>query len=99
MLQEAFTNIIKHAEATEATVTTTVQDGDIIISVSDNGRGFDTTAPRSGRGLSNQARRASAIKAGLTVQSGPEGTRLTLLLPIRQPTDNAVVRASSRQHS
>jgi len=84
VLQEAFTNIIKHAGATEATVSTGVAAGDIVISVSDNGKGFDTAAPRSGRGLANQARRASAMRAKLTVESGPEGTKLTLLLPIRQ---------------
>ncbi|WP_439602776.1 ATP-binding protein [Devosia sp.] len=84
VLQEAFTNIIKHADATEATVSTSVAGGDIVIGVSDNGKGFDPAAPRSGRGLANQARRASAIKARLTVESGPEGTRLTLLLPIEQ---------------
>lgn len=84
VVQEAFTNIIKHANATEATVSTGVVDGDIVISVADNGRGFDTAAPRTGRGLANQTRRASAMRARLTVESGPEGTKLTLLLPIRQ---------------
>jgi signal transduction histidine kinase len=84
VLQEAFTNIIKHADATEASVSTGVKDGDIVISVSDNGKGFDTAAPRTGRGLANQTRRASAMRARLTVESGPEGTKLTLLLPIRQ---------------
>jgi len=84
VLQEAFTNIIKHAGATEATVSTGVTAGDIVISVSDNGKGFDTAAARTGRGLANQARRASAMRARLTVESGPEGTKLTLLLPIRQ---------------
>lgn len=84
VVQEAFTNIIKHADATEATVSTGVEAGDIVISVADNGKGFDTAAPRTGRGLANQTRRASAMRAKLTVESGPEGTKLTLLLPIRQ---------------
>lgn len=84
VMQEAFTNIIKHAEATEATVSTGVAAGNIVISVSDNGKGFDTAAPRAGRGLANQTRRASAMRARLTVESGPGGTKLTLLLPIRQ---------------
>lgn len=84
VVQEAFTNIIKHANATEATVSTGVVAGDIVISVADNGKGFDTAAPRSGRGLANQARRASAMRARINVESGPAGTKLTLLLPIRQ---------------
>lgn len=89
VLQEAFTNIIKHADATEATVSTSVVGGDVVIGVADNGKGFDPGAPRSGRGLANQSRRASAIKAKLTVESGPHGTKLTLLLPIEQPAEAA----------
>jgi len=90
VVQEAFTNIIKHANATEATVSTGVAAGDIFVSVADNGKGFDTTAPRTGRGLANQTRRASAMRAKLTVESGPEGTKLTLLLPIRQLAEEGV---------
>ena len=63
---------------------TKLPEGRCELVVTDDGQGFDPAAPRSGRGLANQARRASAIKAKLTVESGPEGTRLTLLLPIEQ---------------
>ena len=42
ILQEAMTNIIRHAEATEVKVTLTVNDNDIVLEVRDNGRGITT---------------------------------------------------------
>lgn len=82
ILQEAFTNVIKHAGASEIVVTTDVHDGQVCVGVADNGRGFDTAAAASGRGLGNQARRAEVIGGRVELESGPEGTRFTLMLPI-----------------
>lgn len=82
ILQEAFTNVIKHAGATEITVTTGVRGGCVCVGVADNGRGFDLAAAGPGRGLGNQARRAEVIGGSVTLESGPEGTRFTLLLPV-----------------
>lgn len=61
ILQEAFTNVIKHAGASEIRVTTETRDGFVRVSIIDNGRGFDATTATEGRGLGNQARRAEAI--------------------------------------
>lgn len=82
ILQEAFTNVIKHAGASEIVVTTGVRDGQVCVGVADNGRGFDTATAAAGRGLGNQARRAEVIGGSVTLESGPEGTRFTLLLPV-----------------
>ncbi|NYT40321.1 sensor histidine kinase [Sphingomonas sp. R-74633] len=82
ILQEAFTNVIKHAGASEITVTTGVRDGQVCVGVADNGRGFDTAAEAAGRGLGNQARRAEVIGGSVLLESGADGTRFTLLLPI-----------------
>lgn len=81
ILQEAITNVIKHAGATEIVVTTGVRDGQVCVGVADNGRGFDTAAVAAGRGLGNQARRAEVIGGSVLLESGPKGTRFTLLLP------------------
>ncbi len=82
ILQEAFTNVIKHAAASEITVTTGVRDGQVCVGVEDNGRGFDATMAAQGRGLGNQARRAEVIGGKVALESTAEGTRFTLLLPI-----------------
>ncbi|WHU02913.1 ATP-binding protein [Sphingomonas sp. NIBR02145] len=82
ILQEAFTNVIKHAGASEIIVTTGVRDGCVCVGVADNGQGFDVAATGAGRGLGNQARRAEVIGGRVELLSGPQGTRFALLLPV-----------------
>ena len=85
IFQEAFTNIIKHSEATVIIISTQTNEHQVIVSISDNGNGFskiDTLAD-AGRGMNNQKRRAQMIGAQIAWQSGPSGTKLTLTLPIQ----------------
>jgi signal transduction histidine kinase len=82
ILQEAFTNVIKHAGASEIQVTTEARDGYVRVGIRDNGRGFEVAEVTPGRGLGNQARRAEVIGGRIELASGPAGTVLTLLLPI-----------------
>jgi signal transduction histidine kinase len=84
IFQEAFTNIIKHSEATVIIISTQTKEHQVIVSISDNGHGFskiDAMAD-AGRGMNNQKRRAKMIGAQIAWQSGPSGTKLTLTLPI-----------------
>jgi signal transduction histidine kinase len=84
ILQEAFTNIIKHTQATEICVTTGVENAWVIVRLTDNGTGFDVirTLGNKGRGLGNQMRRATLIGAKIAWESSEAGTCLTLRLPI-----------------
>jgi signal transduction histidine kinase len=82
ILQEAFTNVIKHAGASEIRVTTGSAAGFVRVGIVDNGRGFDTATAKDGRGLGNQARRAEAIGGRIEIVSEAGRTVVTLLLPI-----------------
>ncbi|MET3108972.1 signal transduction histidine kinase [Oxalobacteraceae bacterium GrIS 2.11] len=84
ILQEAFTNIIKHTRATEIIVATAVDQGFVVVTITDNGSGFSVAEAlkKGGKGLSNQRSRAEAIGAEISWESGPDGTRLTLRLPV-----------------
>ena len=84
ILQEAFTNIIKHAHATEIRVATAVADGCIWVTVSNNGQGFDVERAlhSGGKGMANQQRRAGFVGgrvqwhssgAGSCPQTAPSG--------------------------
>lgn len=88
ILQETFTNIIKHADATAIRVTTGVDDDGVMVMISDNGQGFavERALKNGGKGLPSQRRRAQAIGAGITWDSNASGTRLTLRLPITRQT-------------
>ncbi|HEX5392817.1 MAG TPA: ATP-binding protein [Rhodocyclaceae bacterium] len=84
ILQEAFTNIIKHANAEDITLATTVEDGGVIVTIVDNGRGFSVDQALRGRskGMTNQMRRAESIGGTLRWESNEHGTRFFLWLPI-----------------
>ncbi|TXT36325.1 MAG: Signal transduction histidine kinase [Comamonadaceae bacterium] len=86
ILQEAFTNIIKHTRSTEITVATAVDGPWVVVTVSDNGSGFavDEALVRGGKGLSNQLRRAAAIGAEVDWTSSPTGSCLRLRLPVKR---------------
>jgi len=87
ILQEAFTNIIKHAHATEIRIATRVENDFAVVTVTDNGQGFlvESALKNGGKGLSNQMRRADAIGAKINFDSNAAGTCMTLRLPIKQP--------------
>ncbi len=88
IVQEAITNVLKHAETRQAMVETSVGDGRIRVAVADDGRGFDvTSAPRSregrGVGLLGMRERAEALGGTLRVSSQPgHGTRIEIVIPV-----------------
>ncbi|MFA6016418.1 MAG: sensor histidine kinase [Gallionellaceae bacterium] len=86
ILQEAFTNIIKHTHATEIRVATGVESDYVMVKVTDNGQGFavQSALKSGGKGLSNQMRRAEAIGAEIKWVSNNTGTSVTLRLPIKK---------------
>ncbi|MBH2009951.1 MAG: hypothetical protein I8H71_09660 [Xanthomonadaceae bacterium] len=87
ILQEAFANILKHAQASEIGVSTRASKGWIEVAVADNGQGFsvDDAMKGGGKGLMNQRRRAQAIGGEVLLASSFTGSVLTLRLPEKQP--------------
>lgn len=85
--QGALANVREHAAATTATLTLTCLDDQIVLDVTDDGRGFDpATAPAAGeRGHGLPAIRARLRQLGgtLTIESAPgEGTALSAAIPL-----------------
>jgi signal transduction histidine kinase len=83
ILQEAFANVLKHAEASRIRLEADLlpERRRVRLRVSDNGRGFIVPA-HNGRGMGNMARRAASIHADLSVSSSATGTIVELLLPL-----------------
>lgn len=79
ILQEAFTNIVKHARAKTVTVATGFDEQRVIIRISDDGVGIATE--RVGRGMLNMRRRADALQGTIEFSSAQTGTILSLYLP------------------
>jgi len=82
MFKEALHNITRHAAATEVHITLKQTHNDIILTLRDNGHGFDTTAKHTGMGLTNLHRRAAKHQGSTAITSSPQGTVLTLTLPL-----------------
>jgi signal transduction histidine kinase len=81
MIQEIINNIIKHAYATAISFTASRREDNIVIEITDNGKGFDITSASSGAGLRNLYKRAQMIRAELGIQSEPtKGTTVTIII-------------------
>ncbi|CAL2086907.1 conserved membrane protein of unknown function [Tenacibaculum sp. 190524A02b] len=79
IIQEALQNIIKHAKASHLTLAFSKQNGHILISIEDNGVGFNTAKNRNGIGINNIKSRVKRLKATLELDSSPNnGTSLVI---------------------
>lgn len=86
ILKEAVTNIFKHAQATEVSISMRAGKSKIELIIRDNGRGIKTENQNGfGNGLKNMRRRAESINANFVIESSPEtGTNVHLLIPLSQ---------------
>ncbi len=84
IVQEALTNIIRHAEASYARVRLECTASTIVTTIEDDGQGFDVeaAASRGGVGLLGMRERAALLGGSVSIDSQPgRGTRLTLEIP------------------
>ncbi|HLF27626.1 MAG TPA: sensor histidine kinase [Anaerolineae bacterium] len=89
IVQEALTNVRKHASATRATVAVQRCHGALELTVCDDGVGFEPGQSRAGSrphfGLSSMRERAEAIGAEFSLDSNPGGgTRVTIRLQLQE---------------
>ncbi|CAN5387962.1 hypothetical protein BH10BAC2_BH10BAC2_44400 [soil metagenome] len=82
IFKESLNNLTKYAEASTAAIIIEKQSRYIITTIQDNGKGFDPQLLHSGNGLKNMKERATAIKASLNVETGSNGTKVTLTIPV-----------------
>lgn len=84
IIQELVTNIIKHANATQAIISMTQHESTINIIVEDNGKGFNSTKiDKNGMGLSNLEKKIDLMEGTLEIDSSPKsGTTIIIDLPI-----------------
>jgi PAS domain S-box-containing protein len=83
IVQEQLNNILKHAGATEATITLLQNKNAITLTISDNGVGFNTKTKQQGIGLTNIKSRAASYKGTAEFVSQPgQGCALTVRFPL-----------------
>jgi len=86
IVQELITNIVKHAKATEASISLTQHDSELNIIVEDNGKGFKVgkLETKNGMGLGSIERRVEHLEGSMEVDSTiGKGTNIIIDLPIQ----------------
>lgn len=94
IVQEALTNIVRHAEATSVLVRLEFREAETLLSIEDNGKGFDVNevmarqGMRENLGIYGMTERATLLGGKLSIQSeAGKGTRLQVEVP-REGSDD-----------
>jgi len=85
IVQEALTNVVKHASAARVSITLVHKGMTAVVVVEDDGRGFDpASARRDALGFAGMRERVALVGGRLTVESSPgAGTTLVAEVPVR----------------
>jgi signal transduction histidine kinase len=86
MVQEALTNIARHARATEVCIEVQQTGSELLLTVTDNGVGFDEASiyREGSHGLMGMRERALMLGGQLEIGNSPRGGgRITVRLPLR----------------
>ncbi|MEI8204428.1 MAG: triple tyrosine motif-containing protein [Bacteroidota bacterium] len=83
IMKEAINNLAKYSACSQAILQVTIENGNLIIKVTDNGIGFDDVLKSSGNGLVNMRKRAEGLNAQFQIDSVlNSGTCISLIMPI-----------------
>lgn len=82
IFKEAITNIAKYSSAKNVELITIKNKSSIVISIKDDGNGFDPFLIRKGNGLKNMRSRAEILKGQLEIHTSASGTEVTIKLKI-----------------
>jgi signal transduction histidine kinase/ligand-binding sensor domain-containing protein len=87
IVQESLNNVIKHSDAAEAVIKIKKAENQVVISIKDDGRGFDTNNVKSnggGLGLSGLRERTNMLGGAISINSSiGNGTEIKVILPVK----------------
>ncbi|MBC7744743.1 MAG: sensor histidine kinase [Flavobacterium sp.] len=83
IIQEGVNNIIKYAQANKLDITVFCEQGKVVLTLTDNGIGFDLEAVKEGFGLKNIKARAVALEGDCAIESSlGNGTKVSVYFPV-----------------
>lgn len=86
--QEQIGNILKYADASHVWIKVVEQDKHVVMSIRDDGKGFDNRAPKKGIGLNNMQKRAELLSGRFHLRTAPgEGCEITVSIPVPARTN------------
>jgi len=84
ILKEAVNNLVKYADATTAVIAVSFADKFLVLTITDNGKGFEQPPLAGGNGILNMKQRAALMNGSLDIQSAHgKGTCITLTVKIK----------------
>lgn len=91
IVQEALANILRHAEASEVVIYTSIKDGELFLHIRDNGKGFDPCLEKKASyGLKTMRERCEEVGGQLSITSrAAKGTRIDIRLPLKGGNNHA----------
>jgi signal transduction histidine kinase len=93
VVKEALHNVVRHAGATQVEFRMALEDRRLLITITDNGAGFDASAVRDGHGLKNFAERLGKLGGRCAIESLPgKGTKVEISVPLADPDAAGEVR-------
>lgn len=85
LFKEALHNVVRHANASSVTVRLAVEDEGLVLTVRDDGVGFDPATIRAGTGLRSMRERAEQLGGTLAIESTPgQGTTVRAVIERRE---------------
>ena len=88
--KEAVHNVVKHAQATEASIRLRLEPGHFILEIQDNGKGMKKDLPQNRNGLRNMRKRMTDIGGDFSASPGPgSGTIVQLTAPLKIRSENS----------
>jgi len=98
ILQETLTNVARHAQATRVEVVKQKERDQLVLRISDNGRGFDPEDPSISKslGLLGMRERAAILGGRVDIASAPgKGTTVTAWIPLLSPEETGTIQESA----
>ncbi|WP_161971675.1 tetratricopeptide repeat-containing sensor histidine kinase [Flavobacterium silvisoli] len=92
IIQEACNNINKHAQANRATITFTIDEPNIYLSITDDGIGLGNKRTPKGIGIQNMKLRVKSLRGKINFSSGNySGTTINISVPLRKKIKSIMV--------
>ncbi len=83
VVQEGITNIVRHAQASAASIRLDIEDGKLHLDVTDNGQGCPPDHIKSGFGLLGMRERVKSLGGEFSIHSQPQqGLRISAVIPL-----------------
>ncbi len=90
LVKESFNNVVRHAGASEVSLSLACTNGDLRMVIEDNGKGLSNdSADNGGNGLVNLRERVQRLGGALTIESGNgQGVKLDFVVPMAKLNPN-----------